>query len=130
MSVSGSENLVSIKSLGFGLETFAKFLEGLGFGSKKFGIRKKSRFRFQKIWSQKKVSVSVLENLVSGLLSEHLISEDKSRFRFWKIWPWKKSLCGIDSPRDRLRHLSGCQGEDSSKEQSIKFVCSCGISRS
>ena len=52
MSVSGSENLVSIKSLGFGLETFAKFLEGLGFGSKKFGIRKK-------------VSVSVSENLVS-----------------------------------------------------------------
>ena len=44
-----------LKSIGFGLETFAKFLEGLGFGIKKFGIGKKFRFRFQKIRSQKKV---------------------------------------------------------------------------
>ena len=52
--VSVSENLVSEKSLGFG---FGKF----GFGKKvsvlvseKFGLGKKSRFRFRKIWSRKK----------------------------------------------------------------------------
>ena len=50
---------------------------------KKFGLGKKSRFRFQKIWYRKKVSVSVSENLVS---------EKKSRYRFRKIWYRKKSL--------------------------------------
>ena len=45
VSVSVSENLVSEKSLSF------------GFG--KFGIGKKSRYRFRKIWYRKKVLVSV-----------------------------------------------------------------------
>ena len=59
-----SENLVSEKSLGF------------GFGE--FGLKKKSWFRFPRIWSRKKVSVS--ENLVSkkkSWFSENLISEKK-----------------------------------------------------
>ena len=54
--ISVSKNLVSEKSIGFGFETFANFL---------------------------RVSVSVLENLVS---------EKKSRYRFRKIWYRKKSL--------------------------------------
>ena len=51
--------------------------------SEKFGLGKKSRFWFQKIWSRKKVSVSVSENFVS---------DKKYRFRFRKIWSWKKSF--------------------------------------
>ena len=54
VSVSVSKNLVSEKSLGFG---FGKF--GLGRKvsvsvSEKFGLGKKSRFRFRKIWYCKK----------------------------------------------------------------------------
>ena len=49
---------------------FCQIFDDFGFGFKKFGIRNK-------------VSVSVLENLVS---------EKKSRFRFQKIWYQKKSL--------------------------------------
>ena len=49
-----SENLVSEKSLGF----------------KEFGLGKRSRYRFQKIWPRKKVSVSVLENLVGLFFSK------------------------------------------------------------
>ena len=67
-SVSVSENLVSEKSLGFGFEKFGlgkKILvsvsEKFGLGrkvsvlvSEKFSLRKKSRFRFRKIWYRKK----------------------------------------------------------------------------
>ena len=74
---------------------FCQFLEGFGFGFGEFGLRKKSRFRFRKIWSRekslgfgkiwsrKKVSVSVSENLVS---------EEKYRFRFRKNLVSEKSL--------------------------------------
>ena len=53
-----------------------QFLEGFNFGFGEFGLGKKYVFWFQKIWSRKKVSVSVLENLVS---------EKKSHFwaKFW-----------------------------------------------
>ena len=59
------KNLVSEKSLGFG---FGKF--GLGRKvsvsvSEKFGLGKKSWFQFRKVWSRKKGSVSLSENLVS-----------------------------------------------------------------
>ena len=77
--------------------------KSLSFGFGKLGLG----FAFRTFDLGKQVSVSVSENLAL-----------------------EKSLGGIDPPRDRLRHLSGCQGEDSSKEQSISFVCSCGISRS
>ena len=88
------------------------------------GLEKKYGFRFRKIWYWKrslgfgfrifglgkKVSVSVLENLVLEKksrfrfwknlvsekvlvsVSEYLVSEKKSRYRFQKIWYWKKSL--------------------------------------
>ena len=62
---------------------FCQFLEGFGIGFGKFGLRKKSRFWFRKIWSRKKVLVSVSENLVS---------DKKYRFRFRKIWSRKKSF--------------------------------------
>ena len=82
----------------FGFETsrfwnFCQFFEGFSFGfgkfglgkkvsvlvSEKFGLGKKSRFWFQKIWFLKKVSVS--EKFGLG---------KKSRFRFQKIWSWKR----------------------------------------
>ena len=84
---------ISVSKL-LGFETFAIFL---GFW-----------FRFRRIWSQKKVSVSenlVLEKslgfglgefglrkkvLVSVL--ENLVSEKKYRFWFWRIWSQKKSI--------------------------------------
>ena len=64
---------ISVSKL-LGFETFANFLrvlvsknfvpeKSLGFGFGKLGLEKKSRFL--KIWSRKKVSVSVSENLVS-----------------------------------------------------------------
>ena len=109
---------------------FCQFLEGFGIGFGEFGLRIKSRFwfrkicfrkkkyhfRFWRIWSQKKVSVS--ENLVSKKrlgfgfgkfdlgkkvsVSENLVSEKSfgfekfglgkySWFRFQKIWSRKKS---------------------------------------
>ena len=40
--------------LGLGLETFAKFLRVSVSVSEKFGLGKKSRFRFRKIWYRKK----------------------------------------------------------------------------
>ena len=76
----------------FRSRNFCQFLEGFGIGFGEFGLRKKvsvlvlenlvsekkSRFRFRRIWSRKKVSVSVLENLVS---------EKKSWYRFRsKFW--------------------------------------------
>ena len=68
----------------FGFET-SRFREFghlfAGFGE--FGLRKKSRLRFRKIWSKKKVLVSVLENLVSG---------KKSQLQFWRNWSRKKSI--------------------------------------
>ena len=54
-----------------------------GFGFKKFGIGKKYRFRFRKIWYRKEVSV---------LVSEFLVSEKKYRFRFRKNLVSEKSL--------------------------------------
>ena len=63
--------------LGLGLETFAKFLRVSVSVLKNLVSKKKSRFRFRKIWSRKKsinfgniwsrkkVSVLVSENLVS-----------------------------------------------------------------
>merc|ERR1711902_72860 len=48
--------------------------------SKKFGLGKKSRFRFRKIWFGKKVSVSVSKEFGLG---------KKSRSRFRKIWSRK-----------------------------------------
>ena len=55
------------KLLGF--ETCQFFSEGFCISFEKLELRKK--FRFQKIWSRKKVSVS--ENLVSVLVSENLV---------------------------------------------------------
>ena len=55
--------------------------KSLGFGFEEVGVRKKSRFRFRRIWSRKKISVS-----------ENLVSKKKSRFRLPKIWSPKKSL--------------------------------------
>ena len=77
-----------LRSLGF--ETFAKFL-GLG---KKVSVsvlenlvsEKSIGFGFGKIWSRKKVSVSVLENLVS---------EKSIGFGFGKIWYRKKISVSI-----------------------------------
>ena len=63
------KNLVSEKSLGFG---FGKF--GLGRKvsvSKKFGLGKKSRYRFRKIWYCKKVSVSVLVKILVSSFSDY-----------------------------------------------------------
>ena len=70
VSVSVSENFVTKESLGFG---FAKFgLEkSLSFDSENL-VREKS-FGFGKFVPEKKVFVSVLENLVS----EYLVSEKK-----------------------------------------------------
>ena len=80
----------TFKSLGLGLslETCDIFFESLGIGIEKFGLGKK-------------VSVSVLKNLVSEKksrkkvlvsVSKNLVSEKKSRSRYWKIWSRKKSL--------------------------------------
>ena len=75
VSVSVSENLVSEKKFRFRFRKIWPRKKSLGFG--KVGLGKKSRFRkiwfrkkslgfgFKKIWSRKKVSVSVSENLVS-----------------------------------------------------------------
>ena len=40
--------------LTFQFRNFCQFFEGIGFGFGKFGIGKKSRYRFRKIWYQKK----------------------------------------------------------------------------
>ena len=61
----------------FSVSRLLPIFKGFGFG--KFGPGKKTRFR--KIWSRKKGSVSVSENLVS---------EIKSQFQFLKIWYRKK----------------------------------------
>ena len=72
-----------LRSFGFGLQTFPNFLEGFDIGFREFGLGEKSPFWFWRIWSRKKISVSVSENLVS---------EKKSWFRFQRIWSRKKSL--------------------------------------
>ena len=51
--------------LGLGLETFAKYLRVLVSVWKNLTWKKSLGFSFRKIWSRKKVSVSVSENLVS-----------------------------------------------------------------
>ena len=104
----------------FGVKTsrfrdFCQFFEGFSLGFRKFGLGKKSQFRFRKIWSRKKSlgfgkfghekkywfrriwsrkKVSVSENLVSKKVSvsENLISEKKSWFRFQRIWSREKRL--------------------------------------
>ena len=63
VSVSVSKNLVSEKKSQFRFRKKLVSEKSLGFGFGKIGLRKK--FRFGKILSGKKVSVLVLENLVS-----------------------------------------------------------------
>ena len=69
-----------LRSLGFGrgLETFANFCRVLLLVSENLVLEKKSHIWFRKIWSRKKVSVSVSENLVSEKvsvsISENLVS--------------------------------------------------------
>ena len=76
------------KLLGF--ETCQFFSEGFCISFGKLELRKK--FRFQKIWSRKKVSVS--ENLVSVLVSENLVlwmnkSDSKKETKIMLfIGPW------------------------------------------
>ena len=72
-----------LRSFGFGLQTFPNFLEGFDIGFREFGLGEKSPFWFWRIWSRKKISVSVSENLVS---------EKKSWFRFRKNLTLEKSL--------------------------------------
>ena len=75
--MSDAESDISVSTL-LGFETFAIFLwvpvsvlenlvseKRFGIGFLKFGLRKTVRYRFPKIWSQKKGSVSVSQNLVS-----------------------------------------------------------------
>ena len=57
-------------------QDFCQFLEDFGFGFRKFGLRKKSRFRCRTIWCGKKVLVSV---------SLKLVSEKSVRFGFVKF---------------------------------------------
>ena len=71
------KNLVSEKSLGFG---FGKF--GLGRKvsvSEKFGLGKKSRFRFRKIWYRKKISVSVSVKILVSSFSDYKINSTTHR---------------------------------------------------
>ena len=74
----GKENQRRKRSKIFG-EDLSRILRSLGFG---FGLE-----TFANFW---RVSVSVLENLVSVLVSKKLVSEKKSRFR--KIWYQKKKV--------------------------------------
>jgi len=83
--------------LGFGLETFAKFLRVLVSVSKNLVSEKKSRFRFWKnLVSEKSLGFGFgkfgLGRKVSVSVSEKFGSGKKSRFRFRKIWYHKKSL--------------------------------------
>ena len=55
-----------LKGLGIGFGESGLGKKSLGFCFGKFGLGKKYRFRFWRIWSQKKVSVSVSQNLVSS----------------------------------------------------------------
>ena len=68
-----------LRSLGFGLETFANFWRVSVSVSKNLVSEKKFRFWFWRIWSQKK---SI------GFGFGKIWSRKKSRFR--KIWFWKK----------------------------------------
>ena len=58
--------------------------KSLGFGFRKVGFEKKSRFR--KIWSRKKVSLSVSENLISkkNIGFRNFSLKKKSWLWFWK----------------------------------------------
>ena len=65
---------------------FCQFLEGFGISFREFGLAKKSRFCFQNIWSWKKSIGSGfgefgLEKRVSVSVLENLVSEKKYRFR-------------------------------------------------
>ena len=97
------QNLSRIfRSLSFGLETFANFWrvlelvsenlvsrkKSLGFGFGEFGLGKKYWFRFQKIWSLKRVSVSVSENMVS---------EKKFRCRFRSKFCYRHSVLSTEA---------------------------------
>ena len=88
-----------LRSLGFGLETFANFWRVSVSVSKNLVSEKKFRFWFWRIWSQKKVSVSVSEKLVSEKSLDFGFGEfglrKKSRFRFRKIW-YRKTSLGMD----------------------------------
>ena len=91
-----------MRSLGFGLETFANFWrvlelvsenlvsrkKSLGFGFGELGLGKKYWFRFQKIWSLKRVSVSVSENMVS---------EKKFRCRFRSKFCYRHSVLSTEA---------------------------------
>ena len=65
------------------LETFANFLVVSVSVSENLVSKKKSRYRYRKIKSRKKVSVSV---------STDLVSLEKSRYWYRKIWSRKKSF--------------------------------------
>ena len=69
-----------VQRLTFRFRNFCQIFEGFGFGFGKFGIGKKSRFRFQKNLVSEKISVSVSKKFGLG---------KKSRSRFRKIWSRK-----------------------------------------
>ena len=76
-----------------GLETFANFL--VVSVSENMVSKKKSRYRYRKIWSRKKsLGIGIdkfgLVRKVSVSVSENLVSEKKSRYRSQKIWFRKK----------------------------------------
>ena len=62
-------------------EDLSRILRSLGFGLETCQLFGGFRYRFWRIWSRRKVSVS-----------ENLVSEKKSLFRFQRIWSRKKSL--------------------------------------
>ena len=76
---------------------FCQFLEGFGIGFGEFGLGKKSRFWFRKIWSQKK-SLGFgfrefgLGKKVLVLVSENLVLEKSLAFGFGKFGIGKKVL--------------------------------------
>ena len=78
-----------------GLETFANFLVVSVSVSENLVSKKKSRYRYRKIWSRKKsLGIGIdkfgLVRKVSVSVSENLVSEKKSRYRSQKIWSRKK----------------------------------------
>ena len=76
-------------------QDFSQFFESIGLSLENFGLEKKSRYRSQKYFVSKKVSVSVskifgLEKKVSVSVSKTLVSK-KVSVSVSKIWSQKKS---------------------------------------
>ena len=67
---------------------FSQFFESISLGLENFGLKKKSRYRSRKLWSQKSLGIG-LENFgLKKSLSNDLKKFVLENFALQKLWTW------------------------------------------